>query len=98
MKRCPECRRDYFDDSLLYCLDDGTALLEGPGSQSGSSDSEHATSILPDLDAATRQQFQSTDQSASTAGGISVAVRSSWIRLALSAVVVVTLVAAGMLG
>src|SRR5690348_8348219 len=30
MKRCPKCRRDYFDDSLLYCLDDGTALLEGP--------------------------------------------------------------------
>ena len=26
MKRCPECRRDYYDDSLLYCLDDGTAL------------------------------------------------------------------------
>jgi TolB-like protein/Flp pilus assembly protein TadD len=32
MKRCPECRRDYYDDSLLYCLDDGSALLEGPGS------------------------------------------------------------------
>ena len=32
MKRCPECRRDYFDDSLLYCLDDGAALLEGPKS------------------------------------------------------------------
>ncbi len=31
MKRCPECRRDYYDDSLLYCLDDGSALLEGPG-------------------------------------------------------------------
>ncbi|HEY2866310.1 MAG TPA: hypothetical protein VGJ02_04405 [Pyrinomonadaceae bacterium] len=30
MKRCPACRRDYFDDSLLYCLDDGSALLEGP--------------------------------------------------------------------
>ena len=30
MKRCPECRRDYYDDSLMYCLDDGTALLEGP--------------------------------------------------------------------
>ena len=30
MKRCPECRRDYYDDSLLYCLDDGNALLEGP--------------------------------------------------------------------
>ena len=32
MKRCPECRRDYYDDSLMYCLDDGTALLEGPAS------------------------------------------------------------------
>jgi TolB-like protein len=32
MKRCPECRRDYYDDTLLYCLDDGTALLEGPAS------------------------------------------------------------------
>ena len=30
MKRCPECRRDYYDDSLQYCLDDGAALLEGP--------------------------------------------------------------------
>jgi Tol biopolymer transport system component len=30
MKRCPECRRDYHDDSLLYCLDDGSALLDGP--------------------------------------------------------------------
>ena len=23
MKRCPQCRKDYVDDSLLYCLDDG---------------------------------------------------------------------------
>ncbi|MBK6724783.1 MAG: hypothetical protein IPG58_16405 [Acidobacteria bacterium] len=23
MKRCPECRRDYYDDTLPYCLDDG---------------------------------------------------------------------------
>jgi TolB-like protein/Tfp pilus assembly protein PilF len=38
MKRCPECRRDYFDDSLMYCLDDGSALLEGPA--------EPATAIL----------------------------------------------------
>ena len=43
MKRCPECRRDYYDDSLLYCLDDGTALLEGP-----SSAKELPTAILHD--------------------------------------------------
>ena len=30
MKRCPECRRDYYDDGLLYCLDDGSRLLDGP--------------------------------------------------------------------
>lgn len=32
MKRCPQCKRDYYDDSLLYCLDDGASLLEGPAS------------------------------------------------------------------
>lgn len=29
MKRCPECRKDYLDDSLLYCLDDGSMLVQG---------------------------------------------------------------------
>jgi Tol biopolymer transport system component len=32
MKRCPECRRDYFDETLRFCLDDGAELLEGPSS------------------------------------------------------------------
>ena len=41
MKRCPECRRDYYDDSLLYCLDDGSALLEGPAT------AEHRTLSIP---------------------------------------------------
>ena len=45
MQRCPECRRDYYDDSLLYCLDDGARLLEGPGT-------EEKTMILPDRSAA----------------------------------------------
>jgi TolB-like protein/Tfp pilus assembly protein PilF len=41
MKRCPECRRDYYDDSLLYCLDDGAALLEGP------STADHEAMTIP---------------------------------------------------
>src|SRR3954449_9986892 len=49
MKRCPECRRDYFDDSLLYCLDDGAALLDGPSSIS--SRDEPRTEIFPKTDA-----------------------------------------------
>ncbi|MGD9590148.1 MAG: hypothetical protein AB7Q37_12585 [Pyrinomonadaceae bacterium] len=40
MKRCPECRKDYYDDSLLYCLDDGAALVQGTVTD------EPATAIL----------------------------------------------------
>jgi len=41
MKRCPECRRDYFDDTLRFCLDDGAELLEGPAQE------DAATALLP---------------------------------------------------
>ena len=40
MKRCPECRKEYLDDSLLYCFDDGAALVQG------SVTDEPATAIL----------------------------------------------------
>src|SRR5512141_470598 len=40
MKRCPECRREY-DDSMMFCLDDGAELLYGP--RSGD---EPATAIM----------------------------------------------------
>lgn len=32
MRRCPHCRRDYYDETLLYCLDDGAHLVDGPAS------------------------------------------------------------------
>ena len=61
--------RDYYDDTLLYCLDDGNALLEGPASMD-----EPATAILSEPgpiatgslagEAATRAQIQMTDQTA----------------------------------
>jgi len=31
MKECPQCHRTYQDETLNYCLDDGTELLYGPG-------------------------------------------------------------------
>ena len=51
MKRCPECRRDYYDETLLYCLDDGTALLDGPSSKD-----EPATAVfgVPTVDGTVR--------------------------------------------
>jgi hypothetical protein len=33
MKRCPSCRRRYGDDSLNFCLDDGSTLLAEPDSE-----------------------------------------------------------------
>ena len=79
MKRCPECRRDYYDDTLLYCLDDGNALLEGPGrseplASAGGFLDEPATAILsvpgavatgfPASESPTRAQINTTDQTA----------------------------------
>jgi hypothetical protein len=56
MKRCPECRRDFYDDSRIFCLDDGTRLLDGPPSVD-----EPATALLhstaPPAEAATRAQI-----------------------------------------
>ncbi|MEP7212017.1 MAG: hypothetical protein ABI791_03020 [Acidobacteriota bacterium] len=67
MKRCPECRRDYYDDTLSFCLDDGSALLEGPGSGPVSID-EPATAMLHRTDAAgeakTSSQTHTTDRTA----------------------------------
>lgn len=56
MKRCPECRRDYYDDSLLYCLDDGSALLDGPAS-GRPLDDEPETAIMSGLPASAGGQF-----------------------------------------
>jgi TolB-like protein/Tfp pilus assembly protein PilF len=61
MKRCPECRRDYFDDSLSYCLEDGAELIQGsvPSPQD-----EPATAILHAADitgeAPTRTQIRTS--------------------------------------
>ena len=62
MKRCPECRRDYYDDTLSFCLSDGTELVYGLVD-------EPATAILSEPGAPigedqTRPQINTTDQTA----------------------------------
>ncbi len=66
MKRCPECRRDCYDDTLSFCLEDGTPLVYGMSAD------EPATAILsepgaiatgfPASESSKRDQFHSTDQ------------------------------------
>jgi TolB-like protein len=59
MRECPECKRVYYDETLNYCLEDGTELVYGPATNSPS------TAILTELpsEAPTRHQPDATDQS-----------------------------------
>src|SRR5215216_3689234 len=41
MKRCPKCNRDYSDETLNFCLEDGAALTNGVVASI-----EHATAIF----------------------------------------------------
>src|SRR5216117_2032465 len=69
MKRCPECSRNYNDDSMSFCLDDGAELLYGPASMD-----EPKTAILsepgamatgfPASELPTRDHINTTDQTA----------------------------------
>ena len=68
MKRCPECRRDYYDDTLLYCLEDGVQLVQGSVPVSQTVSGEPPTAILHSTDvpgeAQTRAQIHTTEQTA----------------------------------
>ena len=58
MKRCPECGRDYNDDSMSFCLDDGSELLFGPASDEPATAVLHETAALNE--AATRAYIHTT--------------------------------------
>ena len=94
MKRCPDCRRDYFDDSLLYCLDDGKALLEGPASVD-----EPATAILHQTnlssEAPTREQIHTTEQTVALPAAITTQPnqRRSFVKIGFIAVLIAAFVA-----
>ena len=96
MKRCPECGRDYNDDSLRYCLDDGSELLFGPGS--GSSADEPRTAILHETakpsEALTRAQIHATGaaQLSGTADRVDVPARGAWKPLIAAGIGVLLLV------
>ena len=103
MKRCPECRRDYYDDSLLYCLDDGGTLLEGPAS-ARSVGEEPQTAILhetaPRSEAATRPQVHTTEQTAVLPSGIAEVPKAKGFdkRLLLAPVALAVIVLGGFFG
>ncbi len=54
MKRCSKCGREY-DNSMMFCLDDGAELLYGPASLE-----ERGTAILPSAEAITASLISDT--------------------------------------
>ena len=48
MKKCPKCGKDYFDDTLSFCLDDGTPLLASSSQDEASTNAR--TAILGSVD------------------------------------------------
>jgi adenylate cyclase len=91
MKRCPECRRDYLDETLLYCLDDGTALLDGPASLPN--DDEPQTAILHDTDISSGAGTKAIIQTTDTLGTVDVPQSGHrlWAIVVIAAAVVIIL-------
>lgn len=99
MKRCPECRRDYYDDTLLYCLEDGIALIQGSVPEPVVEIDEPATAILretsPPNEVLTRSQIHTTEQTAVLPSGATEVSKSKafdkrliFVPLALAVVVI----------
>jgi len=105
MKRCPECRRDYTDETLNFCLDDGARLLDGPASMD-----EPATAILSESpvfagglygsESATRAQIHSTGQTAILPTGASITSKAKGFdrRLILAPLALAIIVLGGSFG
>ena len=70
VKRCPECRRDYYDETIFFCLDDGSPLLNGPAESSGADDFNAAT--IPNVSA-----VKATPTGRISAGGVTEVLASS---------------------
>ena len=89
MKRCPECRRDYYDDSLMYCLEDGTGLIQGsvpsPDEPATQLISPHVTSDDP------TRSFRSADIPAGSISAVPQARNKTNVYLAMMAVAIIAL-------
>src|SRR5687768_15230389 len=109
MKKCPECGREY-DNSMMFCLDDGAELLYGPATSEFAAAAgdpprdEPRTAILhdtaPPSEVATRGQIHTTARTEvvrSTGGGGSKSKRLDK-RLLIAPVALAVIVLGGFIG
>ncbi len=93
MKRCPECRRDYYDDTLSYCLSDGTGLVYGLSPEEPATAILHATTAPGEEP--TRAQIHTTEQTAVLPSGISETKKSFDKRLIFAPLALAVIVLGG---
>ena len=82
MKLCPDCRREYVDDTLVFCLDDGARLLDGPASFEGP-----ATALLPGAEPEPETKILSAPSGGSDAPPVTKGNRNVQALLALGGIV-----------
>jgi len=90
MKRCPQCRRSYSDETLNYCLDDGSTLVYGSADEPATAvlPNEGATRIRPASDQPElRSELEPDPPSATSGPG-----QKSWV---ISAIIVAIIAAGG---
>ena len=90
MKRCPECRRDYYDDSLIYCLDDGARLLEGPAPDGP------PTAVMPSAQSSSEAATRTFDNRNTTHEGLAPGLirrkRATLLAVSVSVIVLIALI------
>ena len=93
MKKCPQCGREY-DVSMMFCLDDGTELLYGPGTVD-----EPQTAILHPADgsgeAPTRAQIHTPEQTAVLPSGVADVPKRGFDKRLLAAPIVLAVMVLG---
>jgi TolB-like protein len=96
MKHCPRCDREYHDETLNFCLDDG-AWLETAAE-------EQRTAILPGVQATAATRLldglspSSTNSPAKSQGGHSIAGSRAGAKYLWAALALLTLIAGGFAG
>jgi len=71
MKRCPECLRNYADETLNFCLDDGARLVDGPFT--GQLDPTVMYPTIPNsIESSVREYFASSQINQAAANTIAV--------------------------
>ncbi len=104
MKKCPQCGREY-DNTMMFCLDDGAELLYGPARSepeavaTGFPSDEPQTAILHSTaapgEAPTRAQIRTTEQTAVLPSGIREPLKNGIDKRLLAAPFLLAIIALG---